>query len=183
MSNNQTNEKGDMHMNSDKYVGLDVHKDTTVVAIAEGGREGECRIYGTISSDLHALERVLAKLGGEGTRLHVAYEAGPTGYVGAFAGGQGLVPAPGPLRTRPSPLSPMSPATFIPWVFSRPAPQAASGSFGPVSKDPRHIGKTGRFSRRHTIPVLHSQEETVPHSHAPRHLETSAVPSRQTQSA
>jgi hypothetical protein len=41
-------------MNTDKYVGLDVHKDTTVVAVAEGGREGECRIYGTISSDLHA---------------------------------------------------------------------------------------------------------------------------------
>lgn len=68
-------------MITDKYVGLDVHQDTTVVAIAEGGREGECRVYGTISSDLHALERVLAKLGGEGVRLHVVYEAGPTGYV------------------------------------------------------------------------------------------------------
>jgi len=66
---------------TDKYVGLDVHKDTTVVAVAEGGREGEVRLYGTISSDLHALERVLAKLGGEGVRLHVVYEAGPTGYV------------------------------------------------------------------------------------------------------
>lgn len=68
-------------MKTDKYVGLDVHKDTTVVAIAEGGREGECRIYGTISSDLHALERLLDKLGGEDVRLHVVYEAGPTGYV------------------------------------------------------------------------------------------------------
>lgn len=68
-------------MNTDKYVGLDVHKDTTVVAIAEGGREGECRVYGTISSDLHALEKLLRKLGGEGVRLHVVYEAGPTGYV------------------------------------------------------------------------------------------------------
>lgn len=66
---------------TDKYVGLDVHKDTTVVAVAESGRLGEVRIYGTISSDLHALERVLAKLGGEGVRLHVVYEAGPTGYV------------------------------------------------------------------------------------------------------
>ncbi len=68
-------------MNTDKYVGLDVHKDTTVVAIAEGGREGECRVYGTISSDLHALEKLLRKLGGEGARLRVVYEAGPTGYV------------------------------------------------------------------------------------------------------
>lgn len=68
-------------MNTDKYVGLDVHKDTITVAVAEGGREGECRIYGTVSSDLHALEKVLRKLGGEAVRLHVVYEAGPTGYV------------------------------------------------------------------------------------------------------
>lgn len=68
-------------MKTDKYVGLDVHKDTTVVAVAEGGREGEVRLYGTISSDLHALEKLLRKLGGADVRLHVVYEAGPTGYV------------------------------------------------------------------------------------------------------
>lgn len=67
-------------MKMDKYVGLDVHKDTTVVAVAEAGRAGEVRVYGTISSDLHAVERVLAKLGGPGAALQVAYEAGPTGY-------------------------------------------------------------------------------------------------------
>jgi transposase len=64
-----------------KYVGLDVHKDTTVIAVAEAGRTGEVRLYGTISSDLGALEKVLRKLGGEGITLHVVYEAGPTGYV------------------------------------------------------------------------------------------------------
>jgi len=68
-------------VNTDKFVGLDVHKDTIVAAIAEGGREGEVRLYGTISSDLGALEKLLRKLGGEGVRLHVVYEAGPTGYV------------------------------------------------------------------------------------------------------
>ncbi len=65
----------------DKYVGLDVHKDTTVIAVAEGDRSGEVRIYGTISSDLHAMEKVLRNLGGEGVTLHVVYEAGPTGYL------------------------------------------------------------------------------------------------------
>jgi len=50
---------------TDKYVGLDVHKDTITVAIAEGVRLGEVRLYGKISNDLHSLERLLPKLGGE----------------------------------------------------------------------------------------------------------------------
>jgi transposase len=64
-----------------RYVGLDVHKDTTQVVVAEGGPNGEVRVYGTISSDLHALERALTKLRADGAELHVAYEAGPTGFV------------------------------------------------------------------------------------------------------
>ncbi len=66
---------------TDKYIGLDVHKDTIVIAIAEGRRLGEVRQYGKISNDLHSLERLLPKLGGENVRLHFAYEAGPTGFV------------------------------------------------------------------------------------------------------
>lgn len=68
-------------MKTHKYVGLDVHQDETVIAVAEGNRSGEVRLYGTISSDLGALEKVLRKLGGEGVVLHVVYEAGPTGFV------------------------------------------------------------------------------------------------------
>src|ERR1039457_2652987 len=67
-------------MKTEKYVGLDVHKDTTVVAVADGGRQGEVRLHGTISSDLRALEKTLKKIGGEEVKLHVVYEAGPTGY-------------------------------------------------------------------------------------------------------
>ena len=64
-------------MNRNKrFVGLDVHKDTIAIAVAEQGREGEVRTYGTISSDLHAVERAIAKLRADGAELHVAYEAG-----------------------------------------------------------------------------------------------------------
>ena len=68
-------------MKTHKFVGLDVHSDTTMIAVAEGERSGEVRLYGQISSDLNALEKVLRKLGGEGVVLHVVYEAGPTGFV------------------------------------------------------------------------------------------------------
>jgi len=64
-----------------KYVGLDVHQDTTVVAVAEGDRSGEIRVYGKVSSDLLATEKALRKIRGETGVLHVAYEAGPTGFV------------------------------------------------------------------------------------------------------
>jgi len=77
-----TTKNGDKHMNkTDKYIGLDVHKDTTVIAVAEGGRVGEVRVYGSIPGDLRSLEKVLGKLGGENVRLHVVYEAGPTGFL------------------------------------------------------------------------------------------------------
>ena len=63
-----------------RFVGLDVHKDTIAIAVADQGRDGEVRAYGTISSDLHAVERAIAKLRADGAELHVAYEAGPTGF-------------------------------------------------------------------------------------------------------
>jgi transposase len=62
------------------YVGLDVHKEEIVVAVAEGGIRGEVREYGRIANTTAALDRLMRKLGGAGVRLRFCYEAGPCGY-------------------------------------------------------------------------------------------------------
>ena len=46
-------------MKNELYIGFDVHKDSITVAVAQGGRGGEVRLYGTISNDLHAIEKLL----------------------------------------------------------------------------------------------------------------------------
>ena len=62
------------------YVGLDVHKDGIVVAVAEGGERGEVREYGRIANTPAALRRLACKLGQQGVELRFCYEAGPCGY-------------------------------------------------------------------------------------------------------
>jgi transposase len=60
------------------YVGLDVHKDTIAMAVAETGRQPG-RIIGTLAHDLKRLLKALAQFGPP-DQVHVVYEAGPTGY-------------------------------------------------------------------------------------------------------
>jgi transposase len=61
-----------------KYVGLDVHKATIVVAVADEGR-GEVRKHGAIRNSPEAVLKLVRKLG-PAERLVCCYEAGPCGY-------------------------------------------------------------------------------------------------------
>lgn len=65
---------------STMYVGLDVHKNSIEIAIAESGRRSEVRSYGSINGTLAALDKVIRKLEAKGDSLSFAYEAGPCGY-------------------------------------------------------------------------------------------------------
>ena len=67
-----------MKEDSKVYVGLDVHKDTIAVALAEAGRQPG-RVVGTVAHDLKRLLKLLVKFGPP-EQVHVVYEAGPTGY-------------------------------------------------------------------------------------------------------
>jgi transposase len=62
-----------------RFVGLDVHKKTIAVAVADTDAS-EVRSIGTIPNDPSAIAKLMRKLGREHA-LNVCYEAGPTGYV------------------------------------------------------------------------------------------------------
>ncbi len=61
-----------------RYLGLDVHKATITVAMAE--ESGPPTVFGAIANEAAAVRRLVSQLGRE-ARLVAAYEAGPTGYV------------------------------------------------------------------------------------------------------
>jgi transposase len=61
-----------------RYLGLDVHKATIAVAVAESGTE-PARSRGTINHQPAAVAKLIRKLGPV-EQLRCCYEAGPTGY-------------------------------------------------------------------------------------------------------
>ena len=63
------------------YVGLDVHKVSISVTVAEDGREGAVNFIGAVPNTPAAISKLSKRLAKDGHRLEFCYEAGFCGYV------------------------------------------------------------------------------------------------------
>src|ERR1700693_5135350 len=64
-----------------RFIGMDVHKDTIVVAVTAAGDSGKATPYGTFPNTAAALEKLVRRLRQAGSGpLKFCYEAGPCGY-------------------------------------------------------------------------------------------------------
>ena len=69
-----------MKRHGEAFVGIDTAKARIAVAVAEAGRDGEVRYLGEFDNTPDGVARLIRKLADRYQKLHVCYEAGPTGY-------------------------------------------------------------------------------------------------------
>ena len=67
-----------MKQSSKIFVGLDVHKESIDITLAE--QDGELRRFGTVGGDRRSLLKAVRKLTARGCSLVFVYEAGPCGF-------------------------------------------------------------------------------------------------------
>ena len=66
---------------STRFIGMDVHKATIVVAVTATGEVGKATAYGTVPNTTAALEKLVQRLRQAGSGpMKFCYEAGPCGY-------------------------------------------------------------------------------------------------------
>src|SRR6201987_3049302 len=64
-----------------RVVGMDVHKETIVVAVTASGEVGKATAYGTVPNTTAGLEKLVKRLRQAGSGpIKFCYEAGPCGY-------------------------------------------------------------------------------------------------------
>jgi transposase len=80
MTGTEPHARGTGLMDDITFVGLDVHKATVCIAVAESGRGGEVRQLGVFENRPEILSKVVSRLSKGGRRLSFCYEAGPCGY-------------------------------------------------------------------------------------------------------
>ena len=70
-----------MSQSTTVYVGLDVHKDSIDIALAEASRDAEVRHLSTVGGGSEAVSKALRRLVSAGHWPHIVYEAGPCGFA------------------------------------------------------------------------------------------------------
>lgn len=70
-----------MNQSTIAHVGLDVHKDSVDIALADAALDSEVRHLGTVGGGVEPVSKALRRWVSRGQRLHIVYEAGPCGFV------------------------------------------------------------------------------------------------------